>query len=90
MFVSIHLRDDVAEDLARDQPNLPKTNQLLKLLTESRVHLQPLHPGIADPELRSQFYVLTDTDSEADRLVKALLSFPSVTAAYVRPPDAAP
>lgn len=90
MIVTVHLRDDVADELGQDKPSLPETTQLMRALSKQGVQLKPMHPGVADPELRTHFFASTEKTSEAEKLTKLLATLPSVVAAYVKPPDAAP
>lgn len=54
------------------------------------VQVQQLHPGVDDPALASWFAITLPPDRTAAGVLDALRSVPSVTAAYEKPPDAAP
>jgi len=90
VIVTVHLRKDVADELDRDTPILPETIELMTALAKHGVRLQPLHPGIGDDELRTHFFAALAKPSKAEKLTKLLATFPSVVAAYVKPPDDAP
>ena len=57
MFVTVHLREEVAKDFSLDSVQLPETSRLLNALAERAVTLQALHPGSADPQLCKHFFV---------------------------------
>jgi hypothetical protein len=52
--------------------------------------LEPIHPGSTDPVLSTYYRVRAPDQQAAARVVEAVRSLPSVTAAYVKPPDAPP
>jgi hypothetical protein len=52
--------------------------------------VRPLHPGTTDPGLGAWLHVLVPADRDPEAVVAALLADPTVAAAYVKPPDAAP
>lgn len=52
--------------------------------------VRPLHPGTTDPALGSWLHVLVPADRDPEAVVGTLLADPTVAAAYVKPPDAAP
>lgn len=55
------------------------------LARQSGAQLQPLHPNVADQELRRYFVVKMEDAQEAEKLAKQLRDLPQVEAAYVKP-----
>ena len=52
--------------------------------------LEPVHPGIDDPELSNTFRVRVPDAKSAAKVVEAVRKVPSVAAAYIKPQDEAP
>lgn len=52
--------------------------------------VRPLHPGTTDPELVGWLHIVVPARHDANAVVQKLLADPTVAAAYVKPPDAAP
>ena len=52
--------------------------------------LEPMHPGINNPELANTFRVQAPDAKIAARVVEAVRKLPSVAAAYIKPQDEAP
>lgn len=90
MFVTVHLREDVARELPQNGVQSPDTSSLLHTLAQRGVALQALHPGSTDPQLSTHFFASVESESAASDLTRCLLKSPAVLAAYVKPPDAAP
>lgn len=90
MYITVQLCEGLAQDLTRRQPRLADTRRLREVLSELQVTLQPLHPGVDDPELGRQFYVSVPHEQQAEEIAERLRQSGVVEAAYVKPPDAAP
>jgi hypothetical protein len=60
-----------------------------RLAEELGLPLEPLHPGVDDPVLRS-YYTVEVPDRVAAAVLARLRASPAVAAAYVKPPEAAP
>ncbi len=90
MYVTIHLRPDVARNLQRARPPLPATAELRGVIRELGLELQPLHPDVEDSVLSSQFFVSAPTQEEGAEIAGRLEKLAAVEAAYVKPPDALP
>lgn len=90
MFVAVHIREDIANDLARDGDYSLETSRLLGVFKERGLDLQPMHSGSVDPQLKTHYFVSVPDEQSARELTKVLLTFPVVMAAYVKPPDSVP
>ena len=90
MQVTVHLRSDIAKALQSRSRGVAAAQSLIEHLRRVPAELHPLHPDSDDKELATHFYLETGSEEEAHRLVESLLKQSGVTAAYVKPPDAAP
>jgi hypothetical protein len=61
-----------------------------KVLGKLAGQLEPVHPGIDDPELANTFRVRVPDAKSAAKVVEAVRKVPSVAAAYIKPQDEAP
>lgn len=57
---------------------------------ELGLELKPVHPGTQDPTLSTYFYVRVPDPQTAARVIDVVRQMPSVSAAYVKPPDEPP
>lgn len=89
MRVSIKLTADAAAELCGEAPRTERSRRLEKKMNGAGVDLQPMHPGVDDPELRTYFSADVDDDS-VDRVLEELRDSEDIEGAYVKPPDALP
>jgi hypothetical protein len=90
MRVTIQLTDEVARALRKQSPVTPAAQQVSRLAHELGIELVPLHHRTDDRDLRRYFTADLPASERADRIVEVLRRDPSVTAAYVKPPEAMP
>jgi hypothetical protein len=90
MQITVHLRPDIARNLAERSPPTSETKELRQILSGFGLTLTPLHPGTDDPELQTQFWIQVDDQATADQVIEQLLSLKATQAAYLKPPDAMP
>ena len=90
MQITVHLRSDVARELAERSPPTVATKELQQALSQFGLTLQPLHPGTDDPELKTQFWVDVPDQATADQVIQPLLQLKATEGAYCKPPDALP
>jgi hypothetical protein len=89
MDVVVQLSPDTARLEATSSQKHPLT-AVRKALGKHARTLEPVHPGIDDPELSNTFRVRVPDAKSAAKVVEAVRKVPSVTAAYVKPQDEAP
>jgi len=90
IYVTVQTREDIAQDLVKDQPELPDTKKLRAVLSELGLYVQPLHPGTEDPELSTQFFVSVPNEELAVEVSRRLRESKVIEAAYVKRPGAPP
>lgn len=84
MFITVHLAATaLSGGLKVVDSGLQQT------LAELGVKLEPLHPGLTDPDLAGQFYAAVD-DATADQICDRLLEHSAVVAAYPKPAGSPP
>jgi hypothetical protein len=90
MQITVHLRPDIARNLAERSPPANETKELTQILSQFDLTLAPLHPGTDDPELTTQYWLQVPDQATADQVIEQLLSLKATQAAYLKPPDAMP
>lgn len=68
----------------------PLAAELQRLAVQLGVHLQPLHPGVAEPRLASYFFADIAADAAPGVALEQLRKCAAVSAAYAKPADEAP
>lgn len=86
MYVTIRVRQ-VPGSAA--ESSLPPED-LREAAAEAGVAIQPMHPGVLDPELAGWFYADVEDPDRATALTDRLRTLASVEAAYVTPPEGPP
>ena len=89
MQVTVQVQPQVAAALLSQVPETSEARDLLKELDSHDLKLHPLHPGVDDPALSSQF-ALEAEDQHAEAIAGRLRALPGVEAAYVKPPAGPP
>ncbi len=90
MEVTIRVREDNAVVLYGQRPSNPAAKELLHMVEELAVVLEPLHPGSNDPHLIPYFRINVPDRAAAERIISRLQRCRAVEAAYVKPPDELP
>ena len=90
MLIIIQVSSDVANSLHKRSRPTTDSKNLVKLLAELSVILEPMHPGTNDPDLATYFIVEADDKESADKLISRLQSCRAVKAVYVKPKDETP
>ena len=85
MRVTVKVRDQSAA--SSGDPTGAHTQSLEKVLQESAVRLEPMHPGSEDPALASWFTAEVD---RVDDVLRTLRSSAAIEAAYVKPAEEPP
>jgi hypothetical protein len=88
--VSVKLQPKVAEAVDRPEARTAAASAFLGAVEALGVPLQPVHPGHADPELRTYYRVEVPDEQAAEQVRNALAELEGVEAAYVQPPAALP
>lgn len=90
MQITIQLEGETAHQLRHRQPPNEVTRELLSVVDELRVELQPIHIGTSDGELAKYFSVDVSDGQMAETVRGTLASCRGVEAAYVKPADELP
>jgi hypothetical protein len=85
MDVVIQLSPVTEQSASSDKRRLTAVRKVL-----GKLALEPMHPGIDDPELSNTFRVSVPDAKSAAKVVEAVRKVPSVAAAYIKPQDEAP
>lgn len=86
MEVTVKIRPEYAaslQELAAD----PTITELLGIVEERGLSLEPEHPGETDPLLTPYFRVQVADEAAANEVSQALRTSEAVEAAYVKPAD---
>lgn len=84
--ISVQIVVDVARVLHQQAPPTSGSQKLTQVLQELGVALEPVHPGMQEPELIKWFTINVPDRVTAERVVTRLLEGDMVEAAYVKPP----
>ena len=90
MQVTVQVQPRIAEELLSQVSETSETRGLLKELDSHDLKLHPLHPGIDDPTLSSQFALEAEDRHAAEAIAGRLRVLPGVEAAYVKAPEGPP
>jgi hypothetical protein len=90
MQVNIEVSPEVARALHTQPSRDPASRELLRITKELGVQLEPLFPGVRDPELESHFSLEVPDPTTADRVLDRLKVSPAIRAAYVKPAEGLP
>ena len=89
IVVTVQLSPDVALALHEQMPS-DESEELLKMLKDLGVTLEPMHPGARDPLLTPFFTVEVPDQATAERVIASLVESEAVEGAYIKPPEALP
>jgi hypothetical protein len=85
--IVVRLRRDIAETFRSAAGSPTGAAAEVKAAVDSfGVKLNPLHPGVSDPELGAYFVISGLSLPEAERLTARLRELRAVEAAYMQPP----
>ena len=86
MVVTVQVTLEAARVLQNQSDPTPSSEELIAVLEELEISLEPLHPGTGDPVLITFFTVdVVDADM-AEKVINQLLKSDAVEAAYLKPP----
>ena len=86
MVVPVQVTLEAARVLQNQSDPTPSSEELIAVLEELEISLEPLHPGTGDPVLITFFTVdVVDADM-AEKVINQLLQSDAVEAAYLKPP----
>lgn len=85
MDISLEVSTEAAQALHHLAPENSASVALQTIAKQLGVTIQPMHPGIDDPELIRNFYIEAATEEEADSIVDTFLECPAVEGAYIKP-----
>jgi hypothetical protein len=88
--ITVKVSTDVARTLHGGGPPTGKSEELLKIVDELGVLLEPVHPGAKDPLLAPYFMVEVPDSITAERILTHLQKCCAIEAAYIKPPDELP
>lgn len=86
MQIIVQLTPQAAQSARDGSFNTPSLAELAQIMSENRVQMLPMYPGLPDLELMTYFVVDTPGQAEAEAVVNALRHHPDVQAAYIQPP----
>ncbi|HEY0323790.1 MAG TPA: hypothetical protein VGC66_22750 [Pyrinomonadaceae bacterium] len=90
MYITVQLDKEAALALQGQQPETDASRQIIEAANELGATLKPMHPGTADPDLASYFFVEVPDAATAERVISRLSRSSAITAAYLKPPDELP
>jgi hypothetical protein len=88
--ITVQVRLDTARALHDQRLASPAAEELAAVVGELGSTVEPVHPGVDDPQLATYFTVEAASMPEADRLLERLRSHPAILAAYIKPADELP
>lgn len=89
--ITVKVSGDIA--LTLHDPRLPTSEpleELLKMLEDLGVSLDPVHPGARDPFLVPYFTIEVPDTQTAERVMTQIRRSKAIEATYVKPPDEMP
>ncbi len=86
MRVIVKMEPSAARALQHGQTTAPGAASLRQLTDELGLSLEPLHPGVEDPDLGSYFSAEVEEAAVTD-LLDRLRSHQAIEGAYTKPPD---
>ena len=89
IVVTVQVSPDVALALHQQTPS-DESEELLELLKNLGVTLEPMHPGARDPLLTPFFMVVVPDQATAERVIASLGESEAVEGVYIKPPEALP
>jgi hypothetical protein len=90
MQVTVKIRPQYSEALHDVAAAGPAIGELLQIVEERGLSLEPEHPGETDPLLTPYFRVEVPDEAAAEDVSAALRTSEAVEAAYVKPADELP
>ena len=86
MVVTVQVTLEVARVLQNQSEPTPSSEELISVLEELKITLEPIHPDTEDPLLVTFFTVdVLDSDT-AEKVINRLLLSEAIEAAYLKPP----
>ena len=86
MIVTVQVTLEVARVLQNQSEPTPSSEELISVLEELEITLEPIHPDTGDPLLVTFFTVdVLDSDT-AEKVINRLLLSEAIEAAYLKPP----
>ena len=90
MVVTVQVTVEVARVLQNQSDPTPSSDELVAVLEELEITLEPLHPNTGDPVLIT-FYTVDVVDADtAEKVINRLLLSEAIEAAYIKPPAEPP
>jgi hypothetical protein len=86
MYATIRIRQTSGSSV----PTSRAPDDLRQAAEAEGVAIEPMHPGVDDPELARWFYAEIADPDRASALSERLRELPSVDAAYITPPEGPP
>jgi len=87
--ITVQLRADVARELVAHHSRSEPTTNLLDLIAATGAGLEPVFPGVGEPDLESWFTVFV-SEPASSALLTALQRHEAVLAAYIKPSESPP
>ncbi len=90
MQVTVRVRSGSTPMAHQRLPVSGTAEELVRIANEFGVTVEPVHPGVQDPQLASYFTVRVPDGPTAERVIQRLRQSDRVEAAYVKPADELP
>jgi hypothetical protein len=87
--VTIQIAEKAAEALMRKGTSAV-ANKIQSAVKKLGYSIQPMHPGVDDPELLKHFYISVPDERSGEEVSAKLREMPGIEAAYFKPPGAPP
>jgi hypothetical protein len=90
LYINITVSAEVAADLLRTQPQSQAAREILEIVSEYGLEIEPLHPGVEDPLMSRNFFIAVPDQGTAEQIVARLQALPAFDSAYFTPPGEPP
>ncbi len=88
--ITVQVRLDTARALHDPWLASPAADELAAVVGQLGATVEPVHPGVDDPQLATYFTVEAANMIGAEQLLDRLRSHPAILAAYIKPADELP
>jgi hypothetical protein len=90
LYINITVSPEVAADLLRSQSRSTAAREILDIVSDYGLEVEPLHPGVEDPLMSRNFFIAVPDQEIAEEVVARLQALPAVESAYFTPPGEPP
>jgi len=90
IYVIVKVPIYIGCSLCQRSPHTAESSELLSIIEALGVTLEPMHPGVTDPNLMEYFTVKVSSTEAAQRVINHLRQSKAIEAAYIKPADELP